>query len=449
MSQQKDYRDTASELKLISYIVRKDFRKCEEITRDIFSIKAYKLFFDIVYGHRTTFPKDVLKDIISDRLKNPDQINPYLIKLYKISIDNVSGKNIESIIEKLKKLANLRISLEKQEDMLTATENGDFEEIRKIAKQISLLGTNRKKIYAGEYLKDFEERKAIIKARRDKPLVGIPTGIKKFDKLTGGVMNGELAIVAGESAIGKSIALENFALHAWDIGMNIGYFTIEMPKHQVQFRADSRNTRLLYQKFRKGEFTDEELIDWEDMIEVYRENKNNFFEIVSLPRGCNSTDIESEAERLQDINGKQINLIIVDYLNIMSTNITNKSNSRDWQSQVDIAWELKEIATDFCGKGVGLWTGNQVTDEAEGKGKIKKSQIKYGRGIVEVANIVVGLTQSQDDLLEDIMRMQIIKMRDASKIEPIIIRPNYDVMMLDDEYLRNKHRSTMKRKRSE
>lgn len=438
------YRDTASELKLISYIVRKDFKKCEEITRDIFSLKAYKLFFDIVYGHRTTFPKDVMKDMIAERLKNPEQISPYLIKLYKVPIDNVSSKNIESIILKLKKLSHLRMSLEKSEDMITAIEENDFKEVRNIAKQISLIGTDRKKMYAGEYLKDFEERKAIIKARRDKPLVGIPTGIKKFDKITGGLMRGELGIIAGESAIGKSIAMENFALHAWDINLNVVYFTIEMPKHQVQFRADSRNTRFLYQKFRKGEFNDQELLDWEDMIDVYRETKRNFFEVVSLPRGCNAMDIESEAERLQDIHGKRIHLIVVDYLNIMNSNASNV-NSRDWKNQVDIAWELKEIATDFCGKGVGLWTGNQVTDEGEGKETLKKSHIKYGRGIVEVANIVVGLTQSQDDLLEDIMRMQMIKVRDVGKTEPIIIRPNYDVMLLDDEYLRNRHSKKMKR----
>jgi len=442
----KQYRDTASELKLISYIVRKDFRKCENITRDIFSIKAYKLFFDIVYGHRTTFPKDVLKDLISERLKNPEMINPYLIKLYKVSVDNVSSKNIESIIGKLNKISYLRISLEKSEDMVTAIEDNDFKEVRSIAKQIALIGSDRKKVYAGEYLKDFEERKAIIKARRDKPLVGIPTGIKKFDKLTGGLMKGELGIIAGESSIGKSIAMENFALHAWDINMNVAYFSIEMPKHQVQFRADSRNTRFLYQKFRKGEFSDQELTDWEDIIEVYRETKTNFFEIISLPRGCNAMDIESESERLQDVHGKELDLIIVDYLNIMNTN-ASKGSSRDWQSQVDIAWELKEVATDFCGKGVGLWTGNQVTDEGEGKGTLKKSHIKYGGGIVEVANMIIGLTQSQDDLLEDIMRMQMIKVRDVGKMDSIIIRPNYDVMMLDDEYLRNQHTSSMKGKR--
>ena len=264
----QEYRDTASELKLISYIVRKDFRKCDSVTRDIFSIKAYRLFFDIVYGHRTTFPKDVLRDMIADRLKNPEMVNPYLIKVYKISVDNMSSKNIDSIITKLKKISYLRLSLEKSEDIISAIEEKDFKEVKKIAKQIALIGSDRKKAYAGEYLKDFEERKAIIKARRDKPLVGIPTGIKKFDRITGGLMKGELGIIAGESSIGKSIAMENFALHAWDTNMNIAYFTIEMPKHQVQFRADSRNTRFLYQKFRKGEFSDQELSDWEDIIEV-------------------------------------------------------------------------------------------------------------------------------------------------------------------------------------
>lgn len=435
------YRDTTSELKIISYIVRKNYKKCDNITRDLFSIKAYRLFYDIVSGHRTTFPRDVFKDMIADRLKKPEVVNPYLIKLYKQNINNISDKNIDSMVSKLLKLSGLRIALEKTEDLISSIEKGKIEDVRQIAKQISQVGITRKKSYSGEYLKDFEERKATIKARMDKPLVGVPTGIKKFDKITGGVVRGELAILIGETGIGKSIGLENFGIYAWDLNLNVLYATIEMPKNQVQFRMDSRNTRLLYQKFRKGEFEESDLIKWENKIKAYRAKKKNYFETVSLPRGCTALDVEMEGERVQDTYGEELDLMIVDYLNIMTPNNgVNRGSARDWKSQVDIAWELKELSTDFCGVGVSCWTGNQVTDEGEGKGLLKKSHIKYGRGIGEVANIVVGLIQSQDDELEDIMKLQIMKMRDVGEMNPIVIRPNYDIMILDDETLHNRKR---------
>ncbi len=427
------FRDTSTELKLIAYVVRKDHRVCGDMDRDLFSIKAYKLFFDIVSSHKTTMPKDIMKDSIRDRVRKPELVNPYFIKLYKVRVDNISQKNIKSMVAKLKKVSFLRLSLEMTEDLVTLIDEGKDDEVRKAAKKIALLGSGKKRVYAGEYLEDAEERESIIKARRMKKDVGIPTGIRLFDKATGGVMNGELAILAGETGIGKSIALENFGVHAWLNDLNVLYFSIEMTKTTIQFRIDSRLTGLKYMKFRLGDFDDKDLLLWKKEIRKLKAIKDNYFEIICLPRGCTSLDIESEAERIQDVHGQKLDLIIVDYLNIMNPNGIMKIASKDWQAQSLIASELKELAVDFRNEGIAIWTGNQVTDEGEGKSFIRKKHIKYGRGIVEVANIVVALVQSQDDKLEDVMKLQMIKLRDVTPISPITIRPNFDIMILNSE----------------
>ena len=430
------FRDTSLELKVIAYLIRKDHKACDEITRDLFSIKAYKMFFDIVHTHRTTFPRDVFKDHVIERVKKPELINPYIIKLFKCRIDNISYKNVITMINKMKKLFYLRFSLEKAEEIIGYVEKKDIESVKRTAKKISSMGVMRKRVYTGEYLKDYEERKAIIRTRMEKSIVGVPTGIKKFDKLSGGVMKGELGILVGESAKGKSIGLENFGLFAWEQGYNVAYFSLEMLKEQVGFRADSRLMRLKYKNFRLGEFTDAQLLKWEKGIQKYRQSKNNFFEIVSMPRSCTGSDIESELERIQDQYGQKVDLLVADYLNIMRPNNSSLGSSKGWESQVEIAWDLKEVATDFQEEGVSVWTGNQVTDEGEGKSTLKKKHVKYGRGIVEVANIVVGLVQDKDDEFENIMRLITVKVRDLDKTQSIILRPNFDFMCLDDEYRR-------------
>jgi len=437
------YRDSNSELKLIAYLIRKDHRLCGEISRDVFSIKAYKMFFDIVSTNRTTFPKDVFKSIVGERVKNVELLNPYLIKLFKIRIDNVSNKNVKIIINKLKKLYAYRFSIEKSDEIVESIEKDDIDKVKKIARQIASMGVTRKRIYTGEYLKDYEKRKAIIKMRMGMSNVGIPTGIKQFDKVSGGLMKGELGILVGESAIGKSIGLENFGLNAWELDFNIAYFSIEMSKDAVGFRADSNLMKLKYIKFRLGQFTNSDLLKWEKGIKKYRETKDNFFEIVSLPRSCNASEIETEMERIQDQYGQKIDLLIVDYLNIMRPN-SGGSNPKGWESQVDIAWDLKEIATDFQEEGVAVWTGNQVTDEAEGIGILRKKHIKYGRGIVEASNIIVGLIQTEDNEFEDLIQLQTVKLRDLSKIPVIILRPNFDLMMLNDESIGSATRSLSK-----
>jgi len=256
-------------------------------------------------------------------------------------------------------------------------------------------------------------------------------------------MKGELGILIGESAIGKSIGLENFALNAWELDYNVAYFSIEMSKDAVGFRADSNLMKLKYRKFRLGQFTKDDLFKWEKGIKKYRESKNNFFEIVSLPRSCNASELETEMERIQDQYGQKLDLAVVDYLNIMRPN-SGGSNPKGWESQVDIAWDLKEIATDFQEEGVAVWTGNQVTDEAEQAAILRKRHVKYGRGIVEVANIIVGLIQTEDNELEDLIQFQTVKLRDLSKIPVIILRPNFDLMMLNDERIGSATRSLSK-----
>jgi len=437
------FRDSNSELKIIAYLIRKDHRLCNEISRDIFSIKAYKMFFDIVSTGRTTFPKDVFKSMVNKRVKNPELVNPYLIKLFKIRVDNVSNKNAKTIIDRLKKLYAYRFSLEKTDEIIESVEKDDLDKVKKTARQIASMGVTRKRIYTGEYLKDYEKRKAIIKMRIGMSNVGIPTGIKQFDKVSGGLMKGELGILIGESAIGKSIGLENFALNAWELNYNVAYFSIEMSKDVVGFRADSNLMKLKYRKFRLGQFTKDDLFKWEKGIKKYRESKNNFFEIVSLPRSCNASELETEMERIQDQYGQKLDLAVVDYLNIMRPN-SGGSNPKGWESQVDIAWDLKEIATDFQEEGVAVWTGNQVTDEAEQAAILRKRHVKYGRGIVEVANIIVGLIQTEDNELEDLIQFQTVKLRDLSKIPMIILRPNFDLMMLNDERIGSATRSLSK-----
>jgi len=426
------YRDTSGEVKLIAYILRKNYKIADDIDSEIFSVKAYKMFFDICAGIRSTLPSSMLKDKLKERIKEPQLYLDFILRVYKCKIDQLSNKNIGTIISKLRKLSYFRIAMEKTEEIVDCIGEGKEGEVRKLAKQIATIGIKRRKVYVGDLLKDFEERKAIIKARMEMDMVGIPTGITEFDRISGGILKGEFGVVMSETGMGKSICLENFALSAWEQGYNIIYVSVEMPKSQVQFRADSRLARLQYTKFRLGEFSEKELIKWEKRIKQYRMKRKNYFEVVCLPRSCNAQQIEMESERIQDKHGKEVNLIVADYLNIMQPNV-KEGSSKGWESQVDIAWELKELAADFMGEGVAIWSGNQVTDKGEGAAELKKSHVKYGRGIIEVAQIFLGLVQTQDDELENIMHLQTVKLRDLPHIAPITLRPNFDFMMIDDE----------------
>jgi replicative DNA helicase len=155
-------------------------------------------------------------------------------------------------------------------------------------------------------------------------------------------------------------------------------------------------------------------------------------DVIYIPRGCSIINIEEEAYKIQERRGQKVDLIVVDYLNLMKP-ISSKGNSRDWKGQADIGWDIKELCAEFNdGEGVALWTANQITDEGKKAKKLDTSHLKYSRAISEVAPIIVALTQTEDDFLQEIMKLWIIKARDfrANKADSIILRPDFDKMIL-------------------
>ena len=80
------FRNIENEIKVISYIVRKNHKISEKVEKSYFSIKAYGLFFSIIYRNQTTFPKDAFKIKIEERVKNPSALNHYISRIYKTNI---------------------------------------------------------------------------------------------------------------------------------------------------------------------------------------------------------------------------------------------------------------------------------------------------------------------------------------------------------------------------
>ena len=101
-----------------------------------------------------------------------------------------------------------------------------------------------------------------------------------------------------------------------------------------------------------------------------------------------------------------------------------------------MAWEIKDLSMVFNGHGIPIWTANQITDEGMKASKPGTHHLKYSRAIAEVAPVIVALHQSTDDMLQDIMKFWIIKCRDFPKVKkPIVLHPNFNIMMLNRERL--------------
>jgi replicative DNA helicase len=79
-----------------------------------------------------------------------------------------------------------------------------------------------------------DELEALMSGNRK---LGLQTGIKDFDQVTGGLRGGQLTIVAGRPAMGKSALMLNMADNMARRGVPVVYFSLEMPANELAARV--------------------------------------------------------------------------------------------------------------------------------------------------------------------------------------------------------------------
>ena len=90
---------------------------------------------------------------------------------------------------------------------------------------------------------------------------GIPTGFKTLDLLTGGLQEGEYAVVAARVGNGKTWTLTATTLAASLAGVSTLFVTLEMTKHQMTYRFHN----LLSSKFGRRVFSEHRLNGWTEL----------------------------------------------------------------------------------------------------------------------------------------------------------------------------------------
>jgi replicative DNA helicase len=207
-----------------------------------------------------------------------------------------------------------------------------------------------------------------IKAHPEK-YRGIKIGIDKLDAITGGFRKGELVITMGATKVGKSIFLLNTQYNTMIQGLNSIYVTIEMPAEQVRRRLASRISGIPYLGIRNTNLTDNELEKLKTDLTAFETN-HGFSQIIDVPKDCTTKLIEAKIQSLR--RTQKIDLIIIDYLLLMTPSVPHTRMSRE-ERVTQISLELKEMARAL---DIPVITATQVNAAAE-EGKKKKINKPY------------------------------------------------------------------------
>ena len=172
-------------------------------------------------------------------------------------------------------------------------------------------------------------------------ITGLATGFKELDEMTSGLQPADLIIVAARPSMGKtSLALtlaQNAAIIA---GAVVGVFSLEMSKESLVMRMLCSEGRVDAHRFRGGYLHREE---WARLAGALGTLADTKIYIDDTP-GISVLEMRAKARRLA-AEQKKLDLIIVDYLQLMSGSSRRVESRQQEVSQ--ISRELKGLAKEL------------------------------------------------------------------------------------------------------
>jgi replicative DNA helicase len=187
----------------------------------------------------------------------------------------------------------------------------------------------------------YEKFAEMHEAKDDSLVKGVPTGFVALDNKLSGLQPSDLIIVAARPSMGKTALALNIAQNAAiRAKKSVGIFSLEMSKEQLVDRLFSSMLGVDSWKLQRGKLDDS---DFQNMGPIMDElSKANIFIDDSVASSL--PELRTKARRLQMEHG--LDLIIVDYLQLMSTGNASYAGNRV-QEISEISRALKQIAREL------------------------------------------------------------------------------------------------------
>lgn len=150
--------------------------------------------------------------------------------------------------------------------------------------------------------------------------VGITTGLPNLDRITGGWRGGQLVVLAGRPAMGKTALSLLFARASAEAGTPVCYFSLEMPDTQLADRMLVGAAQIRAQAFRAGTLASEEWQRLEYGVQRLRTLPLYLFDTAAV----SMTQIRAQARSMQ--RKGRCGLVIIDYLQLIASTDDRRNN---------------------------------------------------------------------------------------------------------------------------
>ncbi|GAA3930686.1 replicative DNA helicase [Hymenobacter algoricola] len=214
----------------------------------------------------------------------------------------------------------------------------------------------------GKAIKELEEKK-----NQKDGLTGVPSGFTALDRVTSGWQPSDLVIIAARPGMGKTAfvvsAMRNAAV---EFKKPVAIFSLEMSSLQLVNRLISAEAELDSEKIKKGNLADYE---WAQLNHKISALSSAPIYIDDTP-GLSIRELRTKCRRLKAHH--DIQMIIIDYLQLMTGNTDGKGAGNREQEIASISRALKGIAKEL---NVPVLALSQLSRSVETRGGDKKPQL--------------------------------------------------------------------------
>lgn len=243
----------------------------------------------------------------------------------------------------------------------------------------------------GNISKNYETAQDLIKEAihrieeisKKEGLSGIPSGFTRVDRVTAGWQPSDLVILAARPGMGKTAFVLSMARNmAIDHKKPVAVFSLEMSSVQLITRLISSETGLESEKLRKGNLEDHE---WQILMSKVKKIEKAPLFIDDTP-ALSVFDLRAKCRRLKATHDIQI--IIIDYLQLMTAGGQGKNNGNREQEISTISRSLKSIAKELDVPVIALSQLSRAVETRGGDKRPMLSDLRESGAIEQDADIV-------------------------------------------------------------
>ena len=415
---------------LSKYAVQKAL---ESLSKDLFYLDSHSKIFEAI---KTLREKDISIDMttVTEELENKKQLKQIGGIEYLTEIINFvpTAANVDEYIRIVEEKAILRRLIEEATGIVASGYNQE-EDISEVLDNAEKKILNVVKTKKGTEFRSIQD--VLLKTQSDleklsqqkSEITGIPTGFYDLDKVTSGLHENELIIIAARPAMGKTAFALNLATNiAMNTDKTVALFNMEMSGEQLAMRMLSSVGQIESNKLRSGKL---EHHDWKKFNEAMsRLEETKLF--IDDTAGMTISEIKAKCRRLYNSEGG-LGVVIIDYLQLISGSARYAGNRQ--QEVSEISRSLKTLAMELNIPVIALAQLSRTVEGREDKRPLL-SDLRESGSIEQDADIVAFLYR------EDYYTKQISIDENTSKSEFIIAKNRSGPTTTVDLIFRRKRR---------